>query len=91
MIATGWTWDRVCEDLDLIRLAALTKHWKTLPPPALQLARIAAALGIEPQDAPDRPDGAAPDDLSDRIAEFGDVPVVAKPQILTPEEFLKKS
>ena len=50
--ATGWTWDYVEWQLDIPRLLALNAHWSRLPPPSLQLARIAAALGLKPDAAP---------------------------------------
>lgn len=34
--------------MTLPRLAALTKRWKDVPPADIQLARIAAFLGIKP-------------------------------------------
>src|ERR1035437_579181 len=48
--ATGWTWDYIEWNLDIPRLVALNAHWQRLPPPALQLARIASFLGIKPME-----------------------------------------
>lgn len=85
MTATGWTWDQVREQLDLPRLTALSKTWKVTPPSALQLARIAAFLGLKPEPvAPDEQVGAA-DDLS---ADVGAVATAPRPTILTPDQFI---
>lgn len=38
--------------MDIPRLSALNRQWRRLPPPALQLTRIAAALGVKHEEAP---------------------------------------
>lgn len=48
---TGWTWEYVDAHMTFPRLRAMTARWRELPPAAMQLARIAAALGLKTQPA----------------------------------------
>lgn len=43
---TGWTWEYIDAHMTLPRLYAMHRSWETLPPPAIQLARIASFFGI---------------------------------------------
>ena len=43
--ATGWTYERVGEELDLIRIKALFDHWHMYPPTPLVIRRIAIEMG----------------------------------------------
>jgi hypothetical protein len=45
---TGWTWEYIDANMTFPRLYAMHRSWKSIPPPAIQLMRIAAFLGVEP-------------------------------------------
>jgi hypothetical protein len=45
---TGWTWQHVRHECDLPTYRALCDWWDEVPPPAVQLRRIARALGVQP-------------------------------------------
>jgi hypothetical protein len=47
---TGWTWEYIDACMTLPRLYAMHESWQTIPPPAIQLARIATFLGIAPKE-----------------------------------------
>jgi len=51
VLATGWTWEYVWENMTLRRLEVMNRLWKDCPPPNISLAKvsamIAAFLGIE--------------------------------------------
>lgn len=49
MLATefGYTYEYIGECMDLPRLTALQKHWKTVPPVSITLFGIASALGMK--------------------------------------------
>jgi hypothetical protein len=51
---TGWTWDYIDAHMTFPRLRALNARWRDVPPPAMQLARIAAALGLKPAPRPQK-------------------------------------
>jgi hypothetical protein len=87
---TGWTWDYVEWQLDVPRLAALSAQWRQLPPPALQLARIARFLGLEVSVAASSPAAESPErpqDETDLIDLFGTGPPL---KVMSPEEYLAK-
>lgn len=44
--ATGWTWETIRWELDLPRLAALSKYWEDMPPLHIEVARLGAAFGV---------------------------------------------
>ncbi len=46
MSNTGWTWQHVRSDCDLPTYFALCDWWHEVPPPAVQLRRIAQFLGL---------------------------------------------
>lgn len=47
MSNTGWTWQEVRSDCDLPTYFALCDWWHEVPPPAVQLRRIAQFLGLQ--------------------------------------------
>lgn len=47
MSNTGWTWQHVRSDCDLPTYFALCDWWHEVPPPAVQLRRIAQYLGLQ--------------------------------------------
>ncbi len=55
MTGTGWTWQHVRHECDLPTYFALCKAWHDVPPPAVQLRRIAQYLGLVPDASPDTP------------------------------------
>lgn len=55
MTGTGWTWQHVRHQCDLPTYFALCKTWHDVPPPAVQLRRIAQFLGLVPDASPDTP------------------------------------
>jgi hypothetical protein len=60
---TGWTWQHVRHECDLPTYLALCDWWREVPPPAVQLRRIASFIGIKPGGQPGTPRmacGAAP-------------------------------
>lgn len=55
MSNTGWTWQHVRSECDLPTYFALCDWWSEVPPPAVQLRRIASFLGLKPDAAPSTP------------------------------------
>ena len=55
MNGTGWTWQHVRHECDLPTYFALCETWAEVPPPAVQLRRIAHYLGLVPDASPDTP------------------------------------
>lgn len=47
MSGTGWTWQHVQHHCDLPQYFALCDWWREVPPPAIQLRRIAQFLGLK--------------------------------------------
>ena len=47
MSNTGWTWQHVRSECDLPTYFALCDWWHEVPPPAVQLRRIASFLGLQ--------------------------------------------
>lgn len=47
MSNTGWTWQHVRHQCDLPTYFALCEWWGEVPPPAVQLRRIAQYLGLQ--------------------------------------------
>lgn len=47
MSNTGWTWQHVRSDCDLPTYFALCDWWHEVPPPAVQLRRLAQFLGLQ--------------------------------------------
>ncbi|MFZ3141146.1 hypothetical protein [Polaromonas sp.] len=47
MSGTGWTWQHVQQHCDLPQYFALCDWWREVPPPAVQLRRIAQFLGLK--------------------------------------------
>ena len=47
---TGWTWDQVRDGLDLVRVEALQKQWRTNPPLTITMRLTAEAMGVEFKD-----------------------------------------
>lgn len=47
MSNTGWTWQHVRHECDLPTYFALCDWWHEVPPPAVQLRRIAQFLGLK--------------------------------------------
>jgi hypothetical protein len=45
--STGWTWDYIAENVDLVRLAAMNDYWRGHPPVH---AMVAAYFGIKPEE-----------------------------------------
>lgn len=73
--------------VDLPRLDALTRQWRKCPPPAVQLSRIAAFLGLKPE----QEESAAPKAQSEQAAELTKLfPVGPMPKILSPQEYLQQ-
>jgi hypothetical protein len=72
---TGWTWDHIDERVTLPQVAALGRFWKQVPPPAVQLRRIALFLGLKPESAeatPNAPRGPmAPTNQDDALRALG--------------------
>lgn len=60
MSGTGWTWQHVRLQCDLPTYFALCDWWHEVPPPAVQLRRIAHYLGLVPDANPTTPRMAAP-------------------------------
>lgn len=90
----GWTLDYTEWNLDIPRLADITAYWNDCPPAPVQLARIAARLGIGTgKDSPRGESGAsppgswAPNDMSSLMENMpqGDAPV-----FISAAEFRKK-
>ena len=44
VLATGWSWEYVWENMTMQRLDAFGKVWKNAPPPHVSLARITHLL-----------------------------------------------
>lgn len=68
------------------RLKALSAYWDSSPPQHIQLARIAAFLGIKTgknEDAQETPDG----QITELMQTF---PTGELPKVMTPEEYLAK-
>ena len=87
--ATGWTWDYVEWQLDIPRLLALNAHWSRLPPPALQLARIAAAIGLKSDAVPAAPTTpAAQEEQAGSLMEM--FPTAPAQPFLSAEEYLRQ-
>lgn len=83
--STGWTWDYCLWQLDIPRLGALSAQWRRLPPPTLQLARIALALGLSPADPV--PVAPPPEDMAAALEMFPTAPL---PEVMKPEEYLRR-
>jgi hypothetical protein len=49
---TGWAWQHARHECDLPTYFALCKLWQDVPPPAVQLRRIAQYLGLVPKASP---------------------------------------
>lgn len=47
MSGTGWTWQHARHHCDLPTYFALCEWWREVPPPAVQLRRIAQFLGLK--------------------------------------------
>ncbi|MDI9234313.1 hypothetical protein [Limnohabitans lacus] len=60
MSNTGWTWQHVRSECDLPTYFALCDWWHEVPPPAVQLRRIASFLGMQPGASPETPRMAQP-------------------------------
>lgn len=45
---TGWTWDYIAENVDLLRLETLNRYWDKFPPLHVM---VAAYLGLKPQES----------------------------------------
>lgn len=60
MSNTGWTWQHVRSECDLPTYFALCDWWHEVPPPAVQLRRIAQFVGLQSGAAPDTPRMAQP-------------------------------
>ena len=60
MSNTGWTWQHVRSECDLPTYFALCDWWAEVPPPAVQLRRIASYLGLKPDASPTTPRMAQP-------------------------------
>jgi hypothetical protein len=52
---TGWTWQHVRHECDLPTYLALCDWWREVPPPAVQLRRIASFIGMKPGAQPGTP------------------------------------
>jgi hypothetical protein len=78
--------------VDIPRLTALNAQWRRLPPPAIQLARIAAFLGFKPADPPPAaPAGAAQEPSSDDMqALLAMMPTTTLPPVMSSEEYLRR-
>jgi hypothetical protein len=61
---TGWTWQHVRSDCDLPTYFALCDWWHEVPPPSVQLRRIAQYLGLQEGASPDTPRMAQPSEPS---------------------------
>ncbi|HCY17178.1 MAG TPA: hypothetical protein DHV21_14590 [Curvibacter sp.] len=55
MSGTGWTWQHVRHHCDLPTYFALCDWWREVPPPAIQLRRIAQYLGLKENAQPGAP------------------------------------
>lgn len=60
MSGTGWTWQHVQLNCDLPQYFALCDWWREVPPPAVQLRRIAHFLGLKENAQPGTSRMAAP-------------------------------
>ena len=60
MSNTGWTWQHVRSECDLPTYFALCDWWHEVPPPAVQLRRIAHYVGLAPEASPQTPRMARP-------------------------------
>lgn len=60
MSNTGWTWQHVRSECDLPTYFALCDLWAEVPPPAVQLRRIASFLGLQAGASPETPRMAQP-------------------------------
>lgn len=74
MSGTGWTWQDVQHHCDLPTYFALCDWWREVPPPAIQLRRIAQFLGIKENAQPgtarmSAPPNAAPSSPQDVAAQ----------------------
>ncbi len=54
MSGTGWAWQHARHHCDLPTYFALCEAWQEVPPPAVQLRRIAQFLGLPTDAAPGR-------------------------------------
>ena len=52
--STGWTWEYVAADIDLVRLGHLSEYWKQHPPTHVL---VAAYMGVGEKSAPSDPNG----------------------------------
>lgn len=64
MSGTGWTWQHVRHHCDLPTYFELCDWWHEVPPPSVQLRRIAHFLGMQPNAAPETPRMAKPSEPS---------------------------
>ncbi len=55
MSNTGWTWQHVRSECDLPTYFALCDWWHDVPPPAVQLRRIAQFIGLQADASPATP------------------------------------
>lgn len=68
-ISTGWTWEYVGNNVDLIRLASLTKAWEHSPPMHVSLHHICIGLGIH-EPSKTKPPPSKPKDNAQQIEEL---------------------
>ena len=70
-MCTGWSWDTIDRDMDLIRLATLNRYWDRHPPLHLM---VQSYLGIKPvsrSTIPSKPEAAnTNDDLQEFVQLF---------------------
>lgn len=55
MSNTGWTWQHVRHECDLPTYVSLCDWWQEVPPPAIQLRRIAQFIGLQAESNPTAP------------------------------------
>lgn len=67
--STGMPWDRVEDELDIPRLAAMNEHWRKHPPVHIM---VAAYLGYEPK-AQKRESVNSPEEIEKLIAMMGGI------------------
>jgi hypothetical protein len=86
--ATSWTWDYTEWNLDIPRLTALNAHWRLLPPVPLQLARIAASLGIKSSEAENSATPEGSDEQAESLVQ--NFPIAPAQPYMSAEEYLRR-
>lgn len=75
MTCTGWTWEYIDSKVTIPQVEALSRCWVSIPPPAIQLRRIAQFLGIKDAAPDDKTKSKSETDLLREFSAAG-IPVI---------------